>query len=639
MGPPLGRRRESRRDARVASPVRIEAPSYRSHSPQPQVIVVPQPPRIVTPPQPPRIIIPQQPPHVVDSPYPIQVISPATTDRTYSSTILRGSGVVPEPVIVVPPPAAVDPITELEQEGFAHQESYTSIRCAMVEGRKAVEKRLRRSVPRGQANRDAAYLHYHHDMLHLKHDYLVEIRGIFHQSSVNGPTLAMEYYPNDLLTYRGNLDYRNQLRVFCEILEGLNALHSSEPPIAHQCLKASNIMIDANGSVKLSLMNSQPYVAFETQPAPSRSYSSDWLIVSRWWSPEVFKDRATISRVENDIWAFGCVMLEVITGNIPYSTFQEDPSLVYHIQAGNTPDSGLRRPPKLKLWKDAVRRCWATPRPTTAYMLNLLCDHLSREVLTRVPDLTGKVARAMNPFIRGHSADIYSGIYTDRATRSTQKSVVIKLVRSNHTAQKTLLGVIYSAKLGPLLVYEHYPGGNLLDYLRAKGESLSFQGKLQIMTGILDALVHLHHDQDIAWGDLHPSNIVLDESGNPKLCGLGPRRSLHHEAASKSDLSVVRYFGPERYLAEATLPDKATDVWAFGCLIVKILTGRDPYREARTTYGVIRAVTSGRQPYERTDCDNLPLWYMASSCWTEGLLQRPVVTSLAARIGKIPTES
>ncbi|KAG8694412.1 hypothetical protein FRC09_009865 [Ceratobasidium sp. 395] len=137
---------------------------------------------------------------------------------------------------------------------------------------------------------------------------------------------------------------------------------------------------------------------------------------------------------------------------------------------------------------------------------------------------------------------------------------------------------------------------------------------------------------------LSQGNIVLDEGGNPKLCGLGPRPSLHHEAAFKSDLSVVRYFGPEKYLAESTLPDKATDVWAFGCLIMKILTGHDPFREARTTYGVIRAVTSGQRPYERLDCDNLQLWHMASSCWTEGLLQRPVATSLAVRIGKIPTE-
>ncbi|KAG8723479.1 hypothetical protein FRC09_003143 [Ceratobasidium sp. 395] len=498
----------------------------------------------------------------------------------------------------------------------------------------------------------------------------------------------MEYYPNDLLTfkplvpnqYRESLDNQNQLRVFCEILEGLNALHSSEPPIAHQCLKASNIMIDANGSVKLSLMNSEPYMAFGIQPTPSPSYSSDWPRVSRWWSPDVLKNHRSLSLVETDIWAFGCVMLEVITGTVPYSTFQEDPHLAYHIQAGNTPDSGLRRPPKTKLWKDVVRRCWATPRPTTAYMLDTLCDFLSREVLTGVPDLTGKVARAMNPFVRGHSADVYrysiaavnpmailtldllsSGIYTDRTTRSLQQSVVIKLVRSNHTAHKTkfllwlgscaqnrerfvhanicqLLGVIYSAKLGPLLVYEHYPGGNLLDYLCVKGESLRFQDKLQIMSGVLDALVHLHHDQDIAWGDLHPGNIVLDEDGNPKLCGLGPRPSLHHEAASKSDLAVARYFGPEKYLAESTLPDKATDVWAFGCLIMKILTGHNPFREARTTYGVIRAVTSGRRPYERSDCDNLQLWHMASSCWTEGLLQRPVATSLAARIGKIPTE-
>ncbi|KAG8719924.1 Checkpoint kinase 2 [Ceratobasidium sp. 394] len=365
----------SHREERVESPIRVESPYRRQ----------PYPHQTVT-----------------HSPV-VQVTSQLTTDVSYSSAILRSSSLSPEHTAIPP----IDLDAELEQVGFAHQESYTAIRCTTIDGRKVIEKSLRPSIVGVVANQDAIYLHYHEDMLRLKHDHLVEIRGIFRQSSLNGPTLTMEYYPTDLLTYRAKLDYRNQLRVFCEILEGLNALHSSEPPIAHQCLKASNIMIDANGSVKLSLMNSEPYIAFGRQPAPTPAYSSNWPKVSRWWSPDVFNNRVMLSRVENDIWAFGCVMLEVLTGTLPYSTFQEDESLVRHIQAGNTPDSGLRRSSTLKLRKDVVRRCWATPRPTTAHILNVLCDHLSREVLRDVTDLTGQVARAMNPFVRGHSADIY----------------------------------------------------------------------------------------------------------------------------------------------------------------------------------------------------------------------------------------
>ncbi|QRV94604.1 Tyrosine kinase domain protein [Ceratobasidium sp. AG-Ba] len=290
-----------------------------------------------------------------------------------------------------------------------------------------------------------------------------------------------------------------------------------------------------------------------------------------------------------------------------------------------------------------------------------MCDQLSREILKE-----------------GDTADIYTGIYNDRTVQANQKSVVVKHVMPNYANHKSkfilwlgacaqnrtrfihpnicpLLGVMYTGKLEPLLVYDHHSGGNLLEYLRVKGQSLLFQDKLRVMSGILDALVRLHHEQDIAWGDLHPGNIMLDESGNPKLCGLGPRPSLQHEAASKSDLSAIRYFGPERYRAEDTLLEKAGDVWAFGCLIVKvgskdphenddtffedsqILNGRDPYQEARTAYGVIQAVTSGRWPYEKSDCDNLPLWNMASACWIESVLQRPMTTSLVRRIETLQT--
>ncbi|QRW08931.1 kinase-like protein [Ceratobasidium sp. AG-Ba] len=593
------------------------------------------------------------------TPVVVQPSVQATTDSPYSSAVLRGSTAVPGRVSGNVRIDSLVESPEVDEITFPHQEYYTHIRCPVVDGRKVVQKSIRRSIVRRNGNSGSFYLNYGEDMLRLKHDHLVEILDVFRQTSMGVSVLSMEHYSTDLLTYRENLDRANQLRVFCEILEGLNALHTSEPPIAHQCLKASNIMIDATGSAKLSLMNSEPYLAFSMRPTPSLSYSSDWPIISRWWSPEIYQLRTTISRPENDIWAFGCVMLEVLTGATPYPNFQADPALVQHILAGNTPDSGVRRPSRLKLWQD-VRRCWTTPRPTASSLLDSMCDQLSREILKEVPDLTGKVARTRNPFIRGHSADIYTGIYNDRTVEIIQKSVVVKHVMPNYTTHKSkfilwlgacaqnrtrfihlnicpLLGVMYTGKLGPLLVYDHHSGGNLFDYLRVKGPSLLFQNKLQVMSGILDALVHLHHEQDIAWGDLHPGNIMLDDTGNPKLCGLGPRPSLQHEAASKSDLSAIRYFGPERYRAEDTLPDKAGDVWAFGCLIVKILNGGDPYQEARTAYGVIRAVTSGQRPYEKSDCENLPLWNMASSCWTEGVLERPMATSLARRIETLQT--
>ena len=182
-------------------------------------------------------------------------------------------------------------------------------------------------------------------------------------------------------------------------------------------------MVDEQGSIKLSLMNSEPFLAFSVEPSPTRSYSPNWLIVSRWWSPEVFEDKEKLSSVENDMWAFGCVVLEVallfwnkqllsltiaevLTGSAPYPKFEEDASLVKHIRAGHSPDSGLRRAPKVRVWQD-VRRCWATPRPTTGYMLSLFCDYLAREVMRDVPDLTGQVTKSANPFVRGRSADIY----------------------------------------------------------------------------------------------------------------------------------------------------------------------------------------------------------------------------------------
>ncbi|KAF8604858.1 kinase-like protein [Ceratobasidium sp. AG-I] len=405
----------------------------------------------------------------------------------------------------------------------AYSASDTRLQKTVHDGKSVFIKSTPKSRKAYHKPAGAVYLRYSSDMFELKHQNIVEIYGV--SPNPNGG-LMMRFYHRNLLECRGQLSYKERLRALCEVLQGLHALHTSEPPIVHQCLKASNIRITDSGTVKISLMNTEPYLAFNCEPSPTRSYSSNWPIVSRWWSPEVFEDRTNISTVENDVWAFGCVVLEVLTGSIPYPELEEDHSLVSFIRAGYPPDSGVPQVPRLKLWAD-VSRCWTTPRPTAASMLNIFCGYLAQEIMRDVPNLTGQVERAARPFVRGRSADIYSGVYATREGSSQTTWVIIKHVRPNNTAQRleslqwlekchenrwyfehenicTLLGVVYSPQLGPSIVLGYYIGGNLSQYLIANRETLDISQKVHIISGILAALVHVHKKILSAWGDLHP---------------------------------------------------------------------------------------------------------------------------------------
>jgi serine/threonine protein kinase len=111
----------------------------------------------------------------------------------------------------------------------------------------------------------------------------------------------------------------------------------------------SNIIIDENGSPRINLISFEHFVMLTHIPAPSPSYSNNWPIVSRWWSPDIYKDILEFAAVENDIWAFGCVALEVhpslfyrlslavlpyflnikvLTGEVPYAGIESTESLL-----------------------------------------------------------------------------------------------------------------------------------------------------------------------------------------------------------------------------------------------------------------------------------------------------------------------
>ena len=60
-----------------------------------------------------------------------------------------------------------------------------------------------------------------------------------------GKTLA------ELLEEKGTFSEKETARIMTELCKGLDELHCQEPPIIHNDIKTSNIMIKEDGSVKL----------------------------------------------------------------------------------------------------------------------------------------------------------------------------------------------------------------------------------------------------------------------------------------------------------------------------------------------------------------------------------------------------
>ena len=153
----------------------------------------------------------------------------------------------------------------------------------------------------------------------LNHPHIAQIYGIEDASGmqclvlelVEGETLA------DVLK-RGAIPIEEALEIARQIAEALEAAH--ERDIVHRDLKPANIKITPQGKVKVLDFGLAKAVGAEgMDPAISRSptmmsgtVAGVILGTAAYMSPEQARGRAIDKRT--DIWAFGCVLFEMLTG-------------------------------------------------------------------------------------------------------------------------------------------------------------------------------------------------------------------------------------------------------------------------------------------------------------------------------------
>ncbi len=174
----------------------------------------------------------------------------------------------------------------------------------------------------------------------------------------------------------------------------------------------------------------------------------------------------------------------------------------------------------------------------------------------------------------------------DRVTRFTREARLLASLNHPH------IGTIYGFEDGghvPALVLE-LVDGQTLDERLALGP-IPFSEALAIAQQIADAL-DAAHGAGIVHRDLKPSNIKITPAGVVKVLDFGLAKAADSEA-STSDLSrsptvtidgtkaglilgTAAYMSPEQARGKAT--DKRTDIWAFGCVLYQMLTGRRAFR-------------------------------------------------------------
>jgi serine/threonine protein kinase len=182
------------------------------------------------------------------------------------------------------------------------------------------------------------------------------------------------------------------------------------------------------------------------------------------------------------------------------------------------------------------------------------------------------------------------------------------LAALNHTNIATIYGLEQSGGV-TCLVMELVPGETLAE--RVKAGPVPIEEALKIAVQIAEAL-EAAHEKSIIHRDLKPANVKVTPENKVKVLDFGLAKAFEGDATAEDMgnsptltraatmqgviLGTAAYMSPEQARGKAV--DKRTDIWAFGCVLYELLTGKHAF-DGEDTTEILAAVLKSEPDWNR----------------------------------------
>ncbi|KAF9789352.1 kinase-like domain-containing protein [Thelephora terrestris] len=224
----------------------------------------------------------------------------------------------------------------------------------------------------------------------LNHPNIMPFPGWYLSSS----ELSIDYPPQgengNIMEYMKLHPGAPRMILLLDVARGLNYLHSLNIP--HGNIKGANIVINTKGHALLTEYGLAPIAS---SPSLTTNATSDALRNCRWMSPEIihpYQKPVGTSVLESkpaDVYAFGMVVYEVLTGKVPFE-WLSDEAVLFHVLRGGRPEIpadahavGL----SAKVWK-LLEACWNSnpkKRPTMKEIVSRCEGFVGEDIATKEP--------------------------------------------------------------------------------------------------------------------------------------------------------------------------------------------------------------------------------------------------------------
>eukprot|EP00292_Cryptomonas_paramecium_P004582 CAMPEP_0113710804 /NCGR_PEP_ID=MMETSP0038_2-20120614/30374_1 /TAXON_ID=2898 /ORGANISM="Cryptomonas paramecium" /LENGTH=851 /DNA_ID=CAMNT_0000636929 /DNA_START=237 /DNA_END=2788 /DNA_ORIENTATION=+ /assembly_acc=CAM_ASM_000170 len=227
---------------------------------------------------------------------------------------------------------------------------------------------------------------------------------------------------------------------------------------------------------------------------------------------------------------------------------------------------------------------------------------------------------------------------------------------ARHPSICTLLGFI--SEPHPAFVMEYMESGSLYDVLRNVSFQLDEADLFTFVRDVCQGMRYLHEaSTPMIHGDLKSSNVLIDSHLRAKVADFGfvqlrvrpaPTSSLTRlpsstkSARSSFSLSMLAtqganlaHIAPE-ILRQECGPSKEADVYAFGILLVEVLTRKNVYPDEDLN-SIIQEVKDRQTNRRPAIPDNVaePFKHLMQECWHSNPIQRPSFEVVSSRLREV----
>ncbi|KAJ7767198.1 kinase-like domain-containing protein [Mycena metata] len=468
----------------------------------------------------------------------------------------------------------------------------------------------------------------------------------------------------------------NRLSFVLDVALGVKYLHKHN--VVHGDLKSANILVTPSlraciADFGLSYCSNPVTLRFPPVTV-GHGRGGTW----RYQAPELLKGATNHSG--SDIYAFGCVCYEIMTGNSPFYETLKDVAVILKISQGETPSrpSSWSTPVLDELWQ-LLQDCWnATPdlRPTaTTIVKHLKGSPFQLKTPKGAPDWDkesmSEARRSLQPEpqspikISISSPQVAAGSSSDLFTASVHgKEVVIKVMHLFEASDAKRLvqefgreALIWHQLCHPnvlpfyglyyqdqrlCLISPWMKNGDLFHYLQKPPLNVD---RLLFVLDVALGLEYLHGN-NVVHGDLKTANILVTSSARACIADFGLSSIINpltfqftHTTVERGGGGTVRYVAPELFQDEVNHCRSGSDIYAFACVCYEIMTGKVPFYETINDMTVMMNVLTGQRPSMPSSWSTPLLeqfWQLLQDCWHPAPDLRPTATQIVERLRGAP---